>query len=112
MQPQKSNELIAHTYSHLLNYLQLVLDFTVYGPWEADMALYKFTDLMMKNKPIKVFNYDMIRDFTYIDDVIESIYCLIDKLPIKEEKSDEKVLILQIAGHLINFNVEILNQQI
>ena len=91
---KKSNELIAHTYSHLFDLPTTGLRFfTVYGPWgRPDMALYKFTDLMMKNKPIKVFNYgNMIRDFTYIDDVIESIYCLIDKLPIKEEKSDEKV---------------------
>ena len=91
---KKSNELIAHTYSHLFDLPTTGLRFfTVYGPWgRPDMALYKFTDLMMKNKPIKVFNYgNMIRDFTYIDDVIESIYCLIDKLPVKEEKSDEKV---------------------
>ena len=55
------------------------------------MALYKFTDLMMKNKPIRVFNYGkMTRDFTYIDDVIESIFCLIDKIPIEEDYSNIK----------------------
>ena len=61
--------------------------FTVYGPWgRPDMALYKFTDLIMRNKPIKVFNYgNMIRDFTYIDDVVESIFRLINKTPIKED---------------------------
>ena len=90
---KKSNELIAHTYSHLFDLPTTGLRFfTVYGPWgRPDMALYKFTDLMIKNKPIKVFNYGkMIRDFTYIDDVIESIFCLIDKPPIKENFSDKK----------------------
>ena len=57
--------------------------FTVYGPWgRPDMALFKFTDLIVKNKPISVFNYGkMKRDFTYIDDVIESISLLIKKPP-------------------------------
>ena len=55
------------------------------------MALYKFTDLIIRNKPIKVFNYgNMIRDFTYIDDVIESVYRLISKLPSKEDYYDRK----------------------
>ena len=73
---KKSNELIAHTYSHLYKIPTTGLRFfTVYGPWgRPDMALYKFTDLMIKNKPIRVFNHGkMTRDFTYIDDVIESI---------------------------------------
>ena len=90
---KKSNELIAHTYSHLFELPTTGLRFfTVYGPWgRPDMALYKFTDLIMKNKPIKVFNYgNMIRDFTYIDDVIESVYRLISKLPSKEDYSDKK----------------------
>tara|TARA_B100001248_G_scaffold203096_1_gene157282 strand:- start:10142 stop:11191 length:1050 start_codon:yes stop_codon:yes gene_type:complete len=81
---KKSNELIAHTYSHLFNLPTTGLRFfTVYGPWgRPDMALFKFTDLIIKNKPIKVFNFGkMIRDFTYIDDVIQSILCLINKSP-------------------------------
>ncbi len=81
---KKSNELIAHTYSHLFDLPTTGLRFfTVYGPWgRPDMALFKFTDLISKNKPIKVFNYGkMIRDFTYIDDVIESIFYLINKSP-------------------------------
>ena len=81
---KKSNELIAHTYSHLFNMPTTGLRFfTVYGPWgRPDMALFKFTDLIIKNKPIKVFNFGkMIRDFTYIDDVIQSIIFVIDKLP-------------------------------
>ena len=90
---KKSNELIAHTYSHLFQLPTTGLRFfTVYGPWgRPDMALYKFTDLIMKNKPIRVFNYGkMTRDFTYIDDVIESIFCLIKKPPSKQQYSDEE----------------------
>ena len=90
---KKSNELIAHTYSHLFELPTTGLRFfTVYGPWgRPDMALYKFTDLIIRNKPIKVFNYgNMIRDFTYIDDVIESIFLLISKLPSKEDLSNKK----------------------
>ena len=90
---KKSNELIAHTYSHLFELPTTGLRFfTVYGPWgRPDMALYKFTDLILKNKPIKVFNYgNMVRDFTYIDDVIESVYLLINKLPTKEGFSNKK----------------------
>ena len=84
---KKSNELIAHTYSHLFQLPTTGLRFfTVYGPWgRPDMALFKFTDLIFKDKPIKVFNYgEMKRDFTYIDDVIESIILLINKSPQKE----------------------------
>ena len=80
---KKSNELIAHTYSHLFNLPTVGLRFfTVYGPWgRPDMALFKFTNLIMKDKPIQVFNYGkMVRDFTYIDDVIEAIFLLIKKL--------------------------------
>ena len=81
---KKSNELIAYSYSHLFNLPTTGLRFfTVYGPWgRPDMALFKFTDLIVKNKPISVFNYGkMKRDFTYIDDVIESISLLIKKPP-------------------------------
>ena len=79
---KKSNELIAHTYSHLFKLPTIGLRFfTVYGPWgRPDMALFKFTDSIVNNKPIKVFNYGkMIRDFTYIDDVVRSVYLLILK---------------------------------
>ena len=79
---KKSNELIAHTYSHLFNLQTTGLRFfTVYGPWgRPDMALFKFTDSIIRNKPIRVFNYgNMLRDFTYIDDVVGSISRLIKK---------------------------------
>jgi len=88
---KKSNELIAHTYSHLFNLPTTGLRFfTVYGPWgRPDMALFNFTQSILSNKPIRVFNYgDMIRDFTYIDDVIESIFLLLKKTPEKNKSFD------------------------
>ena len=90
---KKSNELIAHTYSHLFNLSSIGLRFfTVYGPWgRPDMALFKFTKSIIENKPIKVFNYgNMIRDFTYIDDVIESLFLIIKKSFNKKNTSDKK----------------------
>src|SRR5699024_11363737 len=69
---KKSNELIAHTYSHLYNIPTTGLRFfTVYGPWDRpDMALFLFTDAIVNDKLIDVFNHgDMLRDFTYIDDI-------------------------------------------
>ncbi len=79
---KKSNELMAHTYSHLFNLPSIGLRFfTVYGPWgRPDMALFKFTKAILSHKPIEVYNYgDMVRDFTYVDDVIESIFRLLQK---------------------------------
>ena len=73
---KKSNELMAHTYSHLFGLATTGLRFfTVYGPWgRPDMALFLFTDAMLKGEPIKVFNHGkMVRDFTYIDDIVEGI---------------------------------------
>jgi len=81
---KKANELMAHTYSHLYGLPTTGLRFfTVYGPWgRPDMALFKFTKAILEDKPIKVFNYgNMKRDFTYIDDVVEGIVRLIEKLP-------------------------------
>ena len=71
---KRSNELMAHSYSHLYKLPTTGLRFfTVYGPWgRPDMALYLFTKAIFEDKPIKVFNYGkMKRDFTYIDDIIE-----------------------------------------
>ncbi len=73
---KKSNELMAHTYSHLYRLPTTGLRFfTVYGPWgRPDMAMFLFTDAIINNKPIKVFNYGkMERDFTYIDDIAEGV---------------------------------------
>lgn len=73
---KKSNELMAHTYSHLYGIETIGLRFfTVYGPWgRPDMALFLFTDAILNNQPIKVFNNGNVsRDFTYIDDIIAGV---------------------------------------
>ncbi|MWW23649.1 NAD-dependent epimerase [Algibacter lectus] len=79
---KKSNELMAHTYSHLFNFPTTGLRFfTVYGPWgRPDMAMFLFTDAIVNNKPIKVFNNgNMERDFTYIDDIVNGVIKIIEK---------------------------------
>ena len=79
---KRSNELMAHTYSHLYRIPSTGLRFfTVYGPWgRPDMAPMIFADAILNNKPIEIFNYgNMSRSFTFIDDVIESIIALIKK---------------------------------
>jgi UDP-glucuronate 4-epimerase len=79
---KKANELFAHSYSHLFDLPTTGLRFfTVYGPWgRPDMALFLFADAMLKDEPINVFNHGkMIRDFTYVDDIVESITRLIPK---------------------------------
>ena len=73
---KKSNELMAHSYSHLFQLPTTGLRFfTVYGPWgRPDMALFKFTKAILEEKPIDVFNHGKhTRDFTYIDDIVEGI---------------------------------------
>ncbi|KFD18818.1 dTDP-glucose 4,6-dehydratase [Tatumella ptyseos ATCC 33301] len=82
---KKSNELMSHSYAHLY---QLPVSglrfFTVYGPWgRPDMALFKFTRAMLAGEAIDVYNYGkMQRDFTYIDDIVEAIFRVQDKIPI------------------------------
>ena len=88
---KRSNELMAHTYSHLYGLPTTGLRFfTVYGPWgRPDMALFKFTKKIINNEKIEVFNKgDMLRDFTYVDDVIKSLINLIDKPPITNKNYD------------------------
>jgi UDP-glucuronate 4-epimerase len=78
---KKSNELMAHTYSHLYNLPTTGLRFfTVYGPWgRPDMALFKFTKAILAGEPIQVFNYgNHRRDFTYIDDIVEGVIRVLD----------------------------------
>jgi len=78
---KKSNEMMAHTYAHLYNIATTGLRFfTVYGPWgRPDMAPMLFSDAILNNRAIKVFNNGaMSRDFTYIDDIIEGIVKVID----------------------------------
>ncbi|MGD9211014.1 MAG: NAD-dependent epimerase [Desulfobacteraceae bacterium] len=81
---KKSNELMAHTYSHLFKLPCTGLRFfTVYGPWgRPDMALFLFTKSITEDKPIKIFNHGkMRRDFTYIDDIVEGIKRVMEKPP-------------------------------
>ena len=89
---KKSNELMAHTYSHLFGIQTTGLRFfTVYGPWgRPDMALFLFTKAIFEDKPIDVFNYgEMQRDFTYIDDIVEGVIRVIDN-PAKPNKNFDK----------------------
>lgn len=79
---KKSNELMAHTYSHLYNLPTTGLRFfTVYGPWgRPDMALFKFTKAILAGEKIQVFNYGKHRrDFTYIDDIVEGVIRVLDR---------------------------------
>jgi len=78
---KKANELLAHSYSHLFDLPTTGLRFfTVYGPWgRPDMALFKFTKAIIDGTPIEIYNHgDMVRDFTYIDDIIEGVVRLVD----------------------------------
>ena len=88
---KKSNEVMAHSYSHLYNInIKGLRFFTVYGPWgRPDMALFKFTKNILEGKKIDVYNYgNHSRDFTYIDDIVDSIFLLINR---KEKKINKKI---------------------
>jgi len=90
---KKANELMAHTYSHLFNISTTGLRFfTVYGPWgRPDMALYLFTKAALEGKTIDVFNNgEMLRDFTYVDDIVEGIIRVIDNPAKKDENWNGK----------------------
>ena len=84
---KKSNELMAHTYSHLFQIPTTGLRFfTVYGPWgRPDMAYFLFTEAILKGKPIKVFNHgNMARDFTYVDNIVQGVLKVLDQPPKKD----------------------------
>lgn len=88
---KKSNELMAHTYSHLFGIPVTGLRFfTVYGPWgRPDMALFKFTKAILEQSPIEVYNHGkMSRDFTYIDDIVEGVRRVLNNSPQVGEKDD------------------------
>lgn len=90
---KKSNELMAHAYSKLYNLPTTGLRFfTVYGPWgRPDMSPFLFMDAILHNRPIQVFNNgDMLRDFTYIDDIVESVVRVIDVIPEGDPDWDDK----------------------
>ena len=81
---KRANELMAHTYSHLFALPTTGLRFfTVYGPWgRPDMALFKFTRGILAGETLQVFNRgDMVRDFTYIDDIVEGVVRVLDRVP-------------------------------
>ena len=81
---KKSNELMAHTYSHLFELPTTGLRFfTVYGPWgRPDMALFSFTKAIVEGRAIDVYNHgEMVRDFTYIDDIAEGVVRVLDRAP-------------------------------
>ena len=98
---KKSNELMAHSYSKLYGIQTIGLRyFTVYGPWgRPDMSPMLFADALRENKPIKVFNNgDMIRDFTYIDDIVEGTIRTIDKcIPMDKRINDVPYRIYNIG---------------
>jgi len=90
---KKSNELMAHTYSHLFDIPTTGLRFfTVYGPWgRPDMAYFLFTDAILNDRPIKVFNHgQMQRDFTYIDDIVEGVMRVMDRPPKEDPGYDRE----------------------
>lgn len=99
---KKSNELMAHAYAHLYGLPVTGLRFfTVYGPWgRPDMAYYKFTKALLANETIDVYNHgDMERDFTYVDDVVESIVRLLDVPPAENEISSAPYALYNIGNH-------------
>lgn len=93
---KKSNELMAYSYSHLYGIQTIGLRFfTVYGPWgRPDMAMFLFTDAILNDRPIKVFNNgDLSRDFTYIDDIIQGV-----NLIIEDKDHNEKYQLFNIGN--------------
>ncbi|WP_263226604.1 NAD-dependent epimerase [Pseudomonas alabamensis] len=103
---KKSNELMAHTYSHLFNLPTTGYRFfTVYGPWgRPDMALFLFTKAILEGRPIKIFNHGVMkRDFTYIDDIVASVVSSFDAPPQIDEKSvpDSSSAIIKKAPYRI-----------
>lgn len=93
-----SNELMAHTYSHLFGIKTIGLRFfTVYGPWgRPDMAIFLFTDAILKGQPLKVFNQGKLsRDFTFIDDIIEGV----QRVVLQEATNDTNLYQLYNIGN-------------
>jgi UDP-glucuronate 4-epimerase len=94
---KKANELMAYTYSHLYDMQMIGLRFfTVYGPWgRPDMAMFLFTDAILNDKPIKVFNQgNLSRDFTYIDDIVKGV----QKTLLQPQPNNEKYSLYNIGN--------------
>jgi UDP-glucuronate 4-epimerase len=91
---KKSNEVMAHSYSHLFKIpTTMIRFFTVYGPWgRPDMALFKFTQNILSGTPIDIYNYGkMKRDFTNIEDLVKAISLLVNTIPLNPEKRQYKI---------------------
>ena len=89
---KKANEAMAHSYAHLWDLPTTMFRFfTVYGPWgRPDLALYKFVDAILDDRPIDIYNHgDMYRDFTYVDDLVRGVHLLIDAEPARPAGPDE-----------------------
>ncbi len=111
---KKSNELMAHTYSHLYKVPTTGLRFfTVYGPWgRPDMAMFLFTDAIVNNRSIKVFNHgEMERDFTFIDDIVEGVVRIINDKNRINSPEEERYKLYNIGNNnsvkLMDFITEI-----
>ena len=88
---KKANEAMAHSYAHLWDLPTTMFRFfTVYGPWgRPDMALFKFVDAILENRPIEIYNHgEMYRDFTYVEDLVRGIRLLIDAVPERPASAD------------------------
>jgi UDP-glucuronate 4-epimerase len=97
---KRANELLAESYCHLFDLKASALRFfTVYGPWgRPDMALFKFTEAILQGRPIDIYNQgQMARDFTYVDDVVESIARLIPKPPTPDKGAKGRNRIFNIG---------------
>lgn len=101
---KRANELMAHSYAHYNLPCTGLRFFTVYGPWSRpDMALFSFTRNILQNKPIQVFNQgNMMRDFTYIDDIVASIIRIINKIP---EKSTTQTCSSPAISQCANYRI-------
>ncbi|GHD98392.1 UDP-glucuronate 5-epimerase [Defluviimonas sp. 20V17] len=89
---KKANESMGHSYAHLWNLPTTMFRFfTVYGPFgRPDLALYKFVDAILENRPIDIYNHgEMYRDFTYVDDLVRGIRLLIDAVPVRPASRDD-----------------------
>ena len=111
---KRTNELMAHTYSHLYKIPTTGLRFfTVYGPYgRPDMALFKFTKNIINNKKIEVYNYgNMYRDFTYVDDTVDRVFQIFKKGPILKVNLGVITDLMKVKLHLIYLILGIIKKQ-
>ncbi|EKD71156.1 MAG: NAD-dependent epimerase/dehydratase [uncultured bacterium] len=103
---KRANELMAHSYAHHHFPCTVLRFFTVYGPWSRpDMALISFTKNILQDKPIQVFNEgNMMRDFTYIDDIVSGVIGVLDKIPTKSDDNHCSAAASHCASYRI-FNI-------